>query len=221
MQEMKEEVASAAARMVVEEGLEYGVAKRRAIKQLGFSQRAAMPDNEQVELAVEAYIRLFCADTQALELRVLRQLALVWMRRLADFRPYLSGRVWRGTATKDSDIYVNLFCDDSKSAEIALIDQDVRFEVHSTTGFNGKEIDVLSIHARSRELGVSVGVHLLVFDFDDLRGAIKPDSRGKSPRGDIASVERLLNDSNDLNHSNDSNDSNDSNNSNNSNPSSV
>ena len=34
------EIAAAAARMVVEEGLEYGPAKRRAIKQLGLSGRA-------------------------------------------------------------------------------------------------------------------------------------------------------------------------------------
>ena len=37
-----------------------------------------------------------------------------------------------------------------------------------------------------------VGVHLLVYDLDDLRGALRPDSRGRLPRGDIAAVRRLV-----------------------------
>ena len=41
---------------------------------------------------------------------------------MAQFRPYLGGAVWNGTATRLSDIYLQLFCDDPKSAEIALID---------------------------------------------------------------------------------------------------
>ena len=35
--------------------------------------------------------------------------------RLAAFRPYLGGAVWHGTATRLSDIYLQLFCDDSKA----------------------------------------------------------------------------------------------------------
>ena len=50
------------------------------------------------------------------------------MERLAQFRPYLGGAVWHGTATRLSDIYIQLFCDDPKSAEIALIDNNVDYE---------------------------------------------------------------------------------------------
>ena len=38
------------------------------------------------------------------ELAALRELALQWMHRVAEFRPHLSGAVWRGTATRLSDI---------------------------------------------------------------------------------------------------------------------
>ena len=51
------EIAATAARMVVEEGLEYGPAKRRAVKQLGLTARTALPDNDAVEDAVRDYIR--------------------------------------------------------------------------------------------------------------------------------------------------------------------
>ena len=71
--------------MVVEEGLEYGPAKRRAVKQLGLNARAQLPNNDQVEDAVREYLELFCADTQPAELKALRELAAVWMARMAAF----------------------------------------------------------------------------------------------------------------------------------------
>ena len=195
MDDLKEEIAATAARMVVEEGLEYGAAKRRAVKQLGVSARAALPDNDQLEAAVQEYIALFCADTQPQELQALRELALEWMERLAPFRPYVGGAVWHGTATRRSDIYLQLFCDDPKSAEIALIDGGVRFEARSVPGLHGEMVDALSVHAVCRPLGESVGVHLLVNDLDDVRGALQPDARGRRPRGDVAALRRLLRES--------------------------
>lgn len=192
MDDLKEEVAATAARMVVEEGLEYGPAKRRAAKQLGMSARAALPDNDQLEAAVQDYIALFCADTQPQELQALRELALEWMERLDVFRPHISGAVWHGTATRRSDIYLQLFCDDPKSAEIALIDRGVRFEVRSVPGLHGEMVDALSVHAMCHPLGEQVGVHLLVYDLDDVRGALQPDARGRRPRGDMAALRRVL-----------------------------
>lgn len=186
------EIAALAARWVVEEGLEYGPAKRRAAKQLGLSGRGALPSNELLEDAVMDYIAVFCADTQPQELRALRRLALLWMERLAAFRPYLGGAVWHGTATKNSDIYLQLFCDDSKSAEIALIDQRVSYVPRTVTGFTGQPVEALSVHAFCKELNEEIGLHLMIYDFDDVRGALKPDAKGRSPRGDAAAVLRLL-----------------------------
>jgi hypothetical protein len=38
-----------------------------------------------------------------------------------------------------------------------------------------------------------IGVHLMVYDHDDVRGALRPDAKGRSPRGDLAAVQRLIN----------------------------
>ncbi len=192
MEMSKSEIVAAAARLVVEEGLEYGPAKRRAVKQLGLPARTGLPGNDEVEDAVREYIALFCAQTQPLELLALRKLALVWMERLARFRPHLGGAVWHGTATRLSDIYIQLFCDDEKSAEIELIDLRVDYEPRTVTGFHGKPVEVLSVHVRSQELGEFVGVHLMVHDLDDLRGALRPDAKHRPPRGDLMAVRRLL-----------------------------
>ena len=142
------EIASTTARLVVEEGLEWGPAKRRAVRQLGLPARTPLPDNDEVEDAVREYIALFCADTQPRELRALRQLALVWMERMSAFRPHLGGAVWRGTATRLSDIYLQLFCDDSKSAEIALIDHNVDYEPRTVPCFHGDSVDALSVGSK-------------------------------------------------------------------------
>ena len=185
-------IASLAARLVVEDGLDFGAAKRRAAQQLGLPPRTALPNNDELEAEVRDYIALFCADTQPAELLALRELALVWMQRMLDFRPYLGGSVWHGTATKLSDIYIALFCDDSKSAEIALIDHRADYIARSIKGFDGGMVEALSIHAPCKALNTEIGVHLMVYDYDDLRGALKPDSQGRVPRGDMADVAKLL-----------------------------
>ena len=188
----KTEIAATAARLVVEEGLEYGPAKHRAVRELGLSSRSPLPDNDLLEEQVLDYLQLFCSDTQPQELQALRELALLWMQRLQAFRPHLSGAVWRGTATRLSDIHIQLFCDDPKSAELTLIDQGVRYEVHSTKGFKGETVDVLSIHSMCPRLHEDIGVHLMIHDLDDLRGALLLDGRGRSQRGGIQALRQLL-----------------------------
>lgn len=191
MSDIKQEIAATAARLVVEEGLEYGPAKQRAVKQLGLNRRAELPDNDELEEQVRDYLALFCADTQPAELAALRALAAQWMERLAEFRPHLSGAVWRGTATRLSNIHLQLFCDDSKSTEIALINQGLDYEVGSST-VHGRQIDVLGLSVPCRVLGEPVLVLLSILDHDDLRGALKPDARGRSERGDLAALRQLI-----------------------------
>jgi len=187
------EIAAAAARLVVEEGMEYGPAKRKAARSLGYSgtRGADLPDNETLEDEVHAYLALFCADTQPAELAALRRIAAAWMERLAPLRPHLTGAVWRGTATRLSSVHLQLYCDDPKEAELLLLDQRVPFEVGSAPGPRGDRVDLLTVASRSPELGEIVSVHLSVLDHDDLRGALKPDARGLPQRGDLTALRRL------------------------------
>ncbi len=154
--------------------------------------RSELPGNDEIEDAVREYIALFCADTQPAELAALRELAVVWMERMAPFRPYLGGAVWHGTATRLSDLYIQLFCDDPKSAEIALIDHQVEYEPRTVTGFTGGSVEALSMSSYCKALNETVGVHLMIYDHDDLRGALKHDAKGRKPRGDLADVQKLL-----------------------------
>ena len=188
------EIAAAAARWVVEEGMEYGPAKRRAARTLGRAHARAseLPGNDLVEDEVRSYLAIFCADTQPGELAALRAVAATWMERLAPFRPHLTGAVWRGTATRLNNVHLELFCDDSKAAELALIDANVDYETGSRPGPRGEPIDVLSVAHTSHELGERVTVHLSVLDHDDLRGGLKPDAGGRTQRGDLAALRKRL-----------------------------
>lgn len=187
------EIAAVAARLVVDEGLEYAAAKRRAAKQLGLSTtRAPWPDNDLLEAAVREHIAIFCADTQPVELQALRELALVWMERLAAFRPHLCGAVWHGTATRHSDIYIQLYCDDPKAAEWALLDHRVEYHPGTASNALGDPVEALTLRLRCPALEQWVLVHLLVLDQDAMRGALKPDAQGRRPRGDAMGVRALI-----------------------------
>lgn len=186
------EIAAVAARLVVEEGLEYAAAKRRAVKQLGLPARTPLPDNAALEAAVREDIAVFCPQTQAVELLALRELALLWMERLQAFRPHLGGSVWHGTATRHSDIYLQLFCDDPKAPEWALLDHRVEYHPGTVNGWRGEPVEALTLRTRCEALDQWVLVHLMVHEHDDLRGALKPDAQGRKPRGDAAALRRLM-----------------------------
>jgi hypothetical protein len=186
-------LAAAAARLVVEEGLAYASAKQKAGKALRGRGRLVMPSNERIEDEVRAYIALFRSATQPGELRALRQLALRWMTRLAQFRPHLGGAAWRGTATRLSGLQLDLYCDDPKAPEIALINLGIAYD--STGGpvpAGGEPSLVLRLAEPCPELGARVTLHLAVHDLDDLRGALRPDAQGRSWRGDAQALRRLL-----------------------------
>jgi hypothetical protein len=187
------EIAAAAARLVVEEGLEYGAAKNKAARDLGRrnGRSGELPSNELIEDEVRDYLALFCADTQPGELEALRQLALQWMERMHEFRPHLAGAVWRGTATHLSNIIIELYCDDPKSAEIAFLNLGIDFD---SSGADEQDWLVLSTVGRSRDLPEPVTLHFVIHDHDELRGALRPDGRGHTWRGDLDALRRRMRD---------------------------
>ena len=189
----QQEIAQTAARLIVEDGLDYGSARRKAMQEHGGGRRLRdAPGNEAIEDEVRSHIALFCADSQPAELRALREAALRWMLRLADFRPHVGGAVWRGTATRQSVVRLDLYCDDIKAPEIALLNKGVEYETVSEPLGKGEHALTLVVGERDRSLDDWITIHLNILDLDDLRGALKPDARGQTWRGDAAGLRRLL-----------------------------
>jgi len=190
----QQEVAQTAARMIVEDGLDYASARRKALQEHGDGGRRLRdaPSNEEIEDEVRAHIAIFHADTQPAELRALREAALRWMLRLAEFRPHLGGAVWRGTATRQSLVRIDLYCEDTKAPELAFLNRGIDYETVSEPLGRGEHSLTLVVDERNADLGDWVTIHFNVLDHDDLRGALKPDARGQTWRGDAAALQRLL-----------------------------
>ncbi|HEY8607289.1 MAG TPA: hypothetical protein VIM12_09280 [Noviherbaspirillum sp.] len=193
LEALRAEIAAAAARMIAEDGADYGTAKRKAARQVLGNTKVRgeyMPDNGQIEEEVRLYNELFFADTQPERLRHLRRVALQLMQEFERFSPYLTGAVLNGTAGEHSDIHLQLFAESAKEVEIFLINKNVDFEVSESPHFRKRDepVEVLSF------LWKNEGVHLALYEIDDLRGALKtPD--GKLVRADVQILRTLINDS--------------------------
>lgn len=190
--ELKHEIVACAARLVVEDGLEYGAAKQQAIHQLNLPLRTPLPDNDALEDAIREHIAIFHAQTQPFELKRLREVALKWMLLMQDFSPYISGAVWHGTATQHSDIYLQLFCDDPKMAEIHLINHQVRYVTDEFDGINKKAVHSLCATEFIDDWEHQTLIHMAIYDLNDIRGALKTDAKGRPPRGSLDAIQKLL-----------------------------
>ncbi|MEK6349003.1 MAG: UDP-N-acetylmuramate--alanine ligase [Burkholderia sp.] len=193
---VREEIAIAAARLIAEDGLDYAAAKRKAARQLLGDTRIAgewLPDNDMIEAELHEYMALFQSDTQPAELARLRRVALDWMDRLAPFAPYLAGAVLNGTANAHSDIHLQTFSDSQKEVAIYLLNQNIQYDVSETRHFAGRgDVETLSFLWREGRDPDPIGIHVALYDADDLRGAVRADARGRLNRADAAALRALL-----------------------------
>lgn len=190
--QMRAEIAATAARMIAQDGADYATARRKAARQvLGVDQPAPnlMPDNMQIEDEVRKYQALFGGPGHAERLRAMRETALQVMDALADFRPYLTGAVLNGTAGEHDDIHLQLFADSAKEVEIFLLNRNVNIEISETPHFKGarhEPVETVSF------LWHKEAVHAELYDFHDLRGALKPRADGRLQRVDAAGLRALM-----------------------------
>ena len=121
-------IAQTTARLIAEHGLtDWNLAKRKACRELGLSDREPLPDNEEVEQALRDYNSLFQQVEQPQRLRAQRVEALRWMERLTHWQPVLTGAVAAGWATAHSEIRIELEAEDGKAVELALINSGVEY----------------------------------------------------------------------------------------------
>lgn len=191
---LRAEIAAAAARMIAEDGADYGTAKRKAAKQILGDAKVRgeiLPDNAQIENEVRLYNELFFGDSQPMRILHLRTLALQIMQELVQFSPYLTGAVLNGTAGEHSDIHLQLFAESPKDVEIYLLNKNINFEASETPHFKGRNESVETVSF----MWQNEGIHLALYEKDDLRGAVKTTPGSRTERADIAAVCRLINES--------------------------
>ncbi len=188
---LRAEIAAAAARMIAEDGADYGTAKRKAARLILGNQRVrgdVLPDNEQIEAEVREYQALFQGDEQSQRLLHLRRLALEVMEKFEDFAPYVTGAVLNGTASEHSDIHLQLFAESSKDVAVFLLNAGMDYEVSETPHFRrpDRSVETLSFFWKHEV------VHLAIYEQDDLRGGARSSSGKRIERADIAALRNLL-----------------------------
>ena len=186
---MRERIAHQAARIIAEDGLQnYASAKHKAARQIGAPDTHNLPDNDEVERALRDYQAIFQRDEQSVRLRQLRQQALDAMRLLEAFSPYLTGSVLNGTATRHSDINLQLFTDSAKEVELFLLARQVPYrsgEKHLYFGGEERALPVFTLLEGPAEINVTV------FATEDIR-QIPRGHTEKNARMPARQVETLL-----------------------------
>lgn len=190
--QLRAEIALVAARMVAQDGADIDTARRKAARQvLGVNQPVPnmMPDDIQVEDEVRKYLALFGGLDHTERLAQLRATALQVMEALADFNPYITGPVLQGTAGEHDDIHLQLFADSAKEVQIYLLNRNVNIEISETPHFKGGR------HAPVETVSfpwMKETVHAQLFEYQDLRGALKPRADGRPQRLDAAGLRALI-----------------------------
>ena len=122
-------IAQEAARVMIDGGIDdYHLAKRKAAERLRLADTTPLPGNDEIELAVQEYQRLFRADRQPQRLTELRRVAIEAMDFLSPFQPRLVGSVLAGTADEHSELCLHLFADPPEEVGWFLMEHGIRFE---------------------------------------------------------------------------------------------
>ncbi len=188
---MRARIAAAAARIMAEDGVEdLAAAKRKAARRLGAGETQALPTNEEVESELLAYLSLYQGDEQRERLQALRYAALDTMRGLEAFHPYLSGPVLKGTASRYSDVDLQLFTDDRKGLELFFLNRGIPYELSEQRHYCGDEPRDVQVLRVERD---GIPFTLAVYAAKDERSTLKATPGGRQiERAGINAVAALV-----------------------------
>ena len=178
---------------MAEDGIDdFALAKRKAARQLGASEREGLPANDEVEAELRAYRSLYQAEEHPERIAELRSIALDAMLALERFNPYLTGPVLEGIAGPYAEIELQLFPESAKEVEIFLLERNLPFATREGRRYSGdraRSVSVFSLDWQGAPLRLSV------FDPRDERVALKTSAAGRvAERAGIAEVGELVRD---------------------------
>ncbi len=191
MTALRTELAQAAAAYVADHGLDYGAAKTRAIAERVGRERLPtqdIPDSVDIDEALREHLDLFDPQGHQARVQSLRDAAIRAMELLDAFTPLVTGAAWKGLASEQAFVHLQLFPESSKDVEYFLMNQDIAFELTEMRrgkglGKDKGQVAALVIQHRGNP------VVLAIYDQDDMRGALKTlDTRGEAVRGTLAQL---------------------------------
>lgn len=184
-------IAVQAARLMAQDGIEdYGLAKRKAARQLGIPDTRKLPTNAEIDTALQEYQGIYLGNGHPQRVNALRAQAVRVMHELEAFAPHLTGSVLSGVAGPYARIRLHLFADNAKVVELFLLDRGIDYRVSQVRLIAGNEARMFPVFTFDHE---GVEVQLTVLDARDLRTSIRATPEGRViERARIAAVENLL-----------------------------
>lgn len=191
-QRLRQKVVVEAARIMATEGQRnFLLAKQKAARRLGLSDRHGLPSNAEVDLALREWQAVYGGEDLADVQTTLRTVAADTMRWLDSFSPRLVGPVLAGTADEFSSICLHVFLDDPDEMVHFCMEHGIDFQqkrrrIRWHDGLH-RDIDVMVIE----RCGAVIELMLM----------IGPDARQAPPcpvdgrpqvRASVAEVETLL-----------------------------
>ncbi len=185
-------LAQEAARIIVNHGVrDYRLAKTKAAERLGFTTRASLPGNAEVERAVSEHLALFGRESHADFLLVMRRIALSAMDLLETFTPRLVGPVLHGTADSNSAVNLHVFADSPEAVAFTLSDLGLSYRPYERRLKSRR--DQVELFAGFEFRHEQASVEATVFPVDGIRQApISPINGKPMQRADRRAVEALL-----------------------------
>ncbi len=188
---MRSRIAHLAARLMAEDGIDdFGLAKRKAARQVGAPDTRNLPDTAEVEQALRVYRQLYQAREQADRMHDLRGQAVATMRQFETFDPHLIGAVLSGSAGRYADIELILFADSAKEVELFLINRRVQYRAREDRFWIGDDSRLVPGFDLETP---AADIHVSVLDPRDLRLPLRTTAQGRPiDRARLAWVEREL-----------------------------
>jgi hypothetical protein len=193
--DLRRTIAVAAAGFIADQGMSFGQARQRAVQEhIGRSPpREALPDQDELEEALREHLDLFDYEGHQERIENLRAAALSLMDLLAGHNPYVTGAAWKGIVSEHTYGHLQLFCEDPKLVAFSLIDQGLTPDAaevgHFDKDSSGKgyqAVEALAVQWQDWPFLLSL------YEVDDIRGALKPNAKGKPERGTQAQLRQLI-----------------------------
>lgn len=191
--QLRQHIAADAARIMAEEGVsDFQTAKRKAAVRLGLPETKHLPGNDEVESALQEYLRLFHAGHLSQSVRRLRELAAEAMRFLARFEPRLVGPVLSGTVTSATAIELHLTADTPEEIGFWLQEHGIPYEQGDRRlRFGGEHHETFPAYCFTAD---GVPVELCVFGRREVRETpLSPVDGKPMKRANLRDVENLMN----------------------------
>lgn len=190
--ELRQHIAMDAARIMAEEGVrDFQTAKRKAAARLGLPETKHLPGNDEVDAALQEYLRLFHGGRLVQSVRRLRKLAAEAMRFLSKFDPRLVGPVLSGTVTSATEIEIHLTADSPEEIGFWLQEHSIPYEqADRRLRFGGDRQETFPAYRFTAD---NVPIELCIFDRREAREApLSPVDGKPMKRANLREVENLM-----------------------------